>query len=75
MKELVSYLAKALVDHPESVDVSSVVEGDTEKLLLKVSEEDKGKIIGKQGKVIKALRSVILAAASKSKTKAVLDLE
>ena len=75
MKELVGYLAKNLVDHPEGVEVSATEEGDTSKLMLRVAEEDKGKIIGKQGKVIKALRAVVTMAAAKANQKTVLDLE
>lgn len=75
MKGLVLHLAKSLVDQPEAVQVEAAEEGETVRLTLRVAEEDKGKIIGKQGKVIKALRAVVGAAALKVEKKAVLDLQ
>ncbi|MBI4056323.1 MAG: KH domain-containing protein [Elusimicrobia bacterium] len=74
MKELVLFLAKALVDHPDDVSVEPVEEGGVVKLMLKVSEEDKGKIIGKQGKVIKAIRSLLSAEAARSNKKVFLEI-
>lgn len=63
MKELVTYLAQALVDHPEEVRVSQV-EGEKSIILeLRVAASDMGKVIGKQGRVAKALRTVVKAAA------------
>ena len=75
MKDLVLYLTKNLVDHPEQVDVSSVEENGELKISVKVAEEDKGKIIGKQGKVIKALRAVVGIAAEKKNLKVNVDLQ
>ena len=69
------YLAKSLVDKPEAVEITASEQGETVSLMLRVAEEDKGKIIGKQGKVIKALRAVASAAAEKANRKVVLDLE
>lgn len=63
MKELVTYLAQALVEHPEEVRVSQV-EGEKSIILeLRVASSDMGKVIGKQGRVAKALRTVVKAAA------------
>lgn len=63
MKELVTYLAQALVDHPDEVRVSQV-EGEKSIILeLRVASSDMGKVIGKQGRVAKALRTVVKAAA------------
>ena len=74
MKELVEVIAKALVDSPDEVVVT---EKETEKGLvieIKVSEEDKGKIIGKQGRIAKSIRSVVKAAASKEDKKVIVDI-
>lgn len=66
MKELVETIAKALVDSPEEVVVTET-ENDREILLsLHVAESDMGKVIGKQGRIAKAIRSVVRAAASKT---------
>ncbi|MBI4346376.1 MAG: KH domain-containing protein [Elusimicrobia bacterium] len=76
LKELVTLLAKSLVEHPDQVEVRSEEgSGGAKNLLIKVADDDKGKIIGKQGKVIKAVRAVVGAAASKSGEKALVDLE
>ena len=75
MKELVLYLVKSLADHPEDVAVEESEQNGVLRLQLTVSEEDKGKIIGKQGKVIKAIRSVAAAAASKSGKKVAVDID
>lgn len=75
MKDMILRLAKNLVDKPESVEVVETENGDTTQLLVKVAEEDKGKIIGKQGKVIKALRTLATAVATKSSKKILLDVE
>ena len=65
MKELVEVIAKALVDHPEEVSVNEKKEGRTTVLELHVAEGDMGKVIGKQGRIAKAIRSVVKAAAAK----------
>lgn len=75
MKELAAFLAKKLVDRPEDVEVSVSEEDGVTQLLLSVSDEDKGKVIGKQGKVIKAIRSVVGIAAAKQDRRVMLDLE
>ena len=74
MRELVEVIAKALVDSPDEVVVT---ERETDKGLLieiKVSEDDKGKIIGKQGRIAKSIRSVVKAAASKEDKKVIVDI-
>jgi hypothetical protein len=66
MKELALFIVSKLVDKPEAVSVTASQEGDETVLRLVVDESDKGKVIGKQGKVIKAIRAVVGAAASKT---------
>lgn len=74
MKELVEVIAKALVDHPEEVPVNEKNEGRTIVLELHVAEGDMGKVIGKQGRIAKAIRSVVKAAAAKEDKKVVVDI-
>lgn len=74
MKELVEVIAKALVDHPEEVSVNEKNEGRTIVLELHVAEGDMGKVIGKQGRIAKAIRSVVKAAAAKENKKVVVDI-
>lgn len=74
MKELVEAIAKALVDSPEDVVVTEKETDRTIVLELKVAQEDMGKVIGKQGRIAKAIRSVVKAAASKSDKKVVVDI-
>lgn len=74
MKELVEVIAKALVDHPEEVSVNEKNEGRTIVLELHVAEGDMGKVIGKQGRIAKAIRSVVKAAAAKKDKKVVVDI-
>ena len=74
MKELVRIIATSLVDHPEQVEVT---EKETEKALvieLKVAPEDMGKVIGKQGRIAKSIRTVVEAAATKDDKKVVVDI-
>ena len=73
MKELVEVIAKAL-DHPEEVSVNEKNEGRTIVLELHVAEGDMGKVIGKQGRIAKAIRSVVKAAAAKEDKKVVVDI-
>lgn len=74
MRELVECLAKSLVDNPEDVNVN-VVEGDRNLVLeLKVAPEDMGKIIGKQGRIAKAIRTVVKAAAAKEGKKVNVEI-
>ena len=74
MKELVEVIAKALVDHPEEVSVNEKNEGRTIVLELHVAEGDMGKVIGKQGRIAKGIRSVVKAAAAKEDKKVVVDI-
>ena len=74
LKELVQYIAEALVDDAKNVDVTSV-ESDTSVILeLRVSKEDVGKVIGKGGQTAKALRKILSAAATKHKKKSLLQI-
>lgn len=74
MKELVEVIAKALVDDPDSVVVTEREEKKATVLEVKVADPDMGKVIGKQGRIAKAIRSVVKAAASKSDKKVVVDI-
>lgn len=74
MKELVEVIAKALVDHPEEISVVEKKEGKTTVLELHVADGDMGKVIGKQGRIAKAIRSVVKAAAAKEDKKVVVDI-
>ncbi len=74
MKELLEYVAKALVDHPDDVDVT-VIEGEKTKVLeLRVHQNDMGQVIGKQGRTAKAIRTLLSAAATKLDIRAVLEI-
>ena len=73
MKELVEVIAKSLVDHPDEVVVT---ESENDKALvveLRVAQTDMGKVIGKQGRIAKAIRSVVKAAASKENKKVIVE--
>ncbi|HEX9830475.1 MAG: KH domain-containing protein [Thermodesulfobacteriota bacterium] len=74
LKELVTYIAKSLVDNPDKVEVKEVVGEQTAVLELRVAQEDLGKIIGKQGKTAKAIRTILGAAAAKARRRAVLEI-
>ena len=74
MKELVEIIAKALVEKPEVVSVNEFIDGDAVILELKVAEEDMGKVIGKQGRIAKAIRTVVKAASLKSDKKVVVKI-
>ncbi|MCF2683057.1 KH domain-containing protein [Faecalicatena contorta] len=74
MKELVEVIAKALVDDPDSVEISERVEKKTTILEVHVADSDMGKVIGKQGRIAKAIRSVVKAAAAKEDKKVVVDI-
>ena len=75
MKELALFVVKRLVDKPEAVSVEESQDGDVAVLRLVVDEEDKGKVIGKQGKVIKAIRAVVGAAAQKAGRRVVVEID
>ncbi|MEJ2663503.1 MAG: KH domain-containing protein [Spirochaetia bacterium] len=73
-KELVEYIAKALVDNPSGVNVN-VIEGEKSTILeLKVSDGDIGKVIGKHGRIAKAIRTILSAAATKKEKRVVLEI-
>ena len=74
MKELVEILAKALVDKPEEVVVEEKTEGKYTTLTLQVAPEDMGKVIGKQGRIAKAIRSMVKAASSRENRKTDLEI-
>lgn len=74
MKELVEVLAKALVDHPEEVVVTETVKENATIVELRVASSDMGKVIGKQGRIAKAIRSLVKAAASKDDRKVVVEI-
>ena len=66
MKELVEVLAKSLVDYPEQVTVTETEQYNEILLVLKVASDDMGKVIGKQGRIAKAIRAMVKAAASRT---------
>ena len=74
MKELISYIAKALVDNPEQVNVSEVQGNQTSVLELKVAKEDLGKVIGKGGAHASAIRTLMAAASGKEKKRYILEI-
>ncbi len=74
LKELVEYLAKALVDNPDDVEVAEVAGEQTIVLELRVAKEDLGKVIGKQGRTVKAMRAILSAASSKLRKRADLEI-
>ena len=74
MKELVKIIAMALVDHPEEVVVLEREENGNTIVELKVATEDMGKVIGKQGRIAKAIRTVVKAAASKDENKVMVEI-
>ena len=74
MKELIKYIAEALVDHPEEVVVSEVAGEQTSVIELRVAKDDLGKIIGKQGRTARAIRTILSAASAKIKKRSVLEI-
>jgi hypothetical protein len=74
MKDLITYIAKALVDNPEVVEVMEVEGNQTSVLELKVAKEDLGKVIGKQGRTARAMRTILSAASAKIKKRTVLEI-
>lgn len=74
MKTLIETLAKALVDHPDQVKVTEVEGENTSVIELAVAKEDLGKVIGKQGRTARALRTILTAASAKIKKRAVLEI-
>ena len=74
MKELVEIIAKSLVDNPDSVQVKEISGEQSIILELKVAQEDMGKVIGKQGRIAKAIRTVVKAAAIKENKRVVVEI-
>lgn len=75
MKELVELIAKSLVDSPDDVVVTETTDNDTISIVLTVAPEDMGKVIGKQGRIAMAIRTVVRAASSKSDKKVIVDIK
>ncbi|NBG89689.1 KH domain-containing protein [Isachenkonia alkalipeptolytica] len=74
MSQLVEIIAKALVDHPDQVTVKEVESDQSVTVELRVAPEDMGKVIGKQGKIAKAIRNVVKAAAVKENKRVVVEI-
>lgn len=74
MKELVEVMAKALVDNPDEVVVTEHEEGDQIVIELKVAPSDMGKVIGRAGRIAKAIRAVVKAASAKTDKKVIVDI-
>lgn len=74
MKELVELIAKALVDNPDEVKVSEIAGEQSVIIELRVAPEDMGKVIGKQGRIAKAIRTVVKAAATKQNKRVVVEI-
>ena len=74
MKELVEVIAKALVDNPEEVVVTETFKDKATIIELKVAKSDIGKVIGRQGRIAKSIRSVVKAAATKEDKKVIVDI-
>ena len=75
MKELIEYIASSLVSNPEAVQVSEMTEGSRTVFRLQVAPEDKGKVIGRQGRVAQAMRTLLRVAAVKDGSQATLEIE
>ncbi len=74
MKDLVEVLAKSLVDYPEEVSVTETENAKSIVVELRVAQSDMGKVIGKQGRIAKAIRTVVKAAASKGEKKVIVEI-
>jgi len=74
MKDLITYIAKALVDNPEEVKVTEIMGDQTSVLELKVAKEDLGKVIGKQGRTARAMRTLLSASSAKIRKRTVLEI-
>ena len=74
LKELIEMIAKALVDYPEQVEVSELEGEQTSVIELRVAKEDLGKVIGKQGRTARAMRTILSAASTKIRKRAVLEI-
>ncbi len=74
MRELIEYIAKALVDNPDAVHVSEIEGEQTSVIELRVAKEDMGKVIGKQGQTAQAMRTILSAACGKMRKRTVLEI-
>ena len=74
LKDIIEYVSKALVDMPEEVQVTEIVGEQTTVIELKVDKSDLGKVIGKQGRTARALRTILNAASTKLKKRSVLEI-
>jgi uncharacterized protein len=74
MKELIEFIAKALVDKPEEVVVTEIEGEQTSVIELKVAKEDLGKVIGKQGRTARAMRTILSASSTKLRKRSVLEI-
>jgi len=74
LKELIEYIARALVDNPDQVRVSEIEGEKTSVIELSVAKDDLGKVIGKQGRTARAMRTILSAASTKVKKRAVLEI-
>lgn len=74
MKDLIKYIAQSLVDYPDQVEVSEIVGEQTSVLELKVAKDDLGKVIGKQGRTARAMRTILSAASTKLRKHSVLQI-
>ncbi len=74
MKDLIAYIAKALVDNPDAVNVTEIEGAQTSVIELIVAKEDLGKVIGKQGKTAKAMRTILSASSTKLRKRSVLEI-
>lgn len=74
LRDLVEYIAKALVDKPDEVQVNEVMGSQTSVIELKVAKDDLGKVIGKQGRTARAMRTILSAASTKMRKRTVLEI-
>lgn len=74
MKELIEYIAKAIADNPDQVVVTETAGEDRVVIRLEVAPEDKGKVIGREGRVVQAMRTLLRVAAVKKGTRATLEI-
>ena len=74
MKELIGFMAKAMVDNPDQLEVSEIAGSDTLVIELKPAKEDIGKIIGKKGRNVQAMRTILNAASAKLKKHVILEI-
>lgn len=74
LQDLVEYVARGLVTKPDDVNVTEVMKGDMVVYEVRVADEDKGRVIGKNGRTAKAMRAIVGAAATKAETKATVEI-